>query len=121
MMTFGEYIKSLRIEKGFSQRDLSQLSGVSNAEISRVETGARKKISPVTLKSLYKCLGVSYEELLQRAGYIEEIIDHGRYTEKLYRDKNGYLVDIVQRVKDTYLRDIKHANLNYTTISCELT
>lgn len=120
-MTFGEYIKHLRNEKGLSQRDLAEKSGVSNAEISRLETGERKKPSPTVLKALHPYLGVSYEELLQRAGYIEEIVDHPGYTENLYKDEDGRLVDIVKRAKDMYEKDSKWANLAYRVARAELT
>ncbi len=120
-MSFGEYIKFLRNEKGLSQRDLAEKSGVSNAEISRLETGERKKPSPNVLKALHSYLGVSYEELLQRAGYIEEVVDHPGFRENLYKDEDGRLVDIVRQAKDMYEKDSKWANLAYRVASAELT
>ncbi|MFK4998677.1 helix-turn-helix domain-containing protein [Bacillus sp. N9] len=42
-MSFGEYLKQLRKDKSISQRELAEKSGVSNAEISRIETGGRQK------------------------------------------------------------------------------
>lgn len=120
-MNFGEYIKCLRNEKELSQRDLAEKSGVSNAEISRLETGERKKPSPTVLKALHPYLGVSYEDLLQRAGYIEERIDHPGYTENLYKDDEGNLVDIVRQAKDMYEKDSKWANLAYRVAQAELT
>lgn len=47
-MTLGEYIKNLRKEKELSQWDLAEKSGVSNAEISRLETG---KVIDITRKA----------------------------------------------------------------------
>lgn len=41
-MTVGEYIKNLRTKLSISQRELSKISGISNAEISRIETGERQ-------------------------------------------------------------------------------
>lgn len=37
--SFGNYLSELRKEKGFSQRELAQISGVSNSTISRLESG----------------------------------------------------------------------------------
>lgn len=119
-MSFGEYIKGLRNENRLSQWDLAEKSGVSNAEISRLETDERKKPSPSILKALYPYLGVSYEELLQRADYIEEVVDHPGYTENLYKDEDGHLVDIVRRAKDMYEKDSKWANLAYRVAAAEL-
>ena len=84
-MSFGSFLKNLREQNKLSQRDLAEKSGVSNAEISRLETGDRKKPSPLVLKSLAPSLGIRYEELMQQAGYIEETIEHKGYTENLYR------------------------------------
>ena len=40
--TFWELVKCLRESKEWTQRELSMRSGISNAEISRIETGKRK-------------------------------------------------------------------------------
>lgn len=69
-MSFGEYLKQLRKEKSISQRELAEKSGVSNAEISRIETGGRQKISPDVLRAIAPILDIPYEELMDKAGYI---------------------------------------------------
>ncbi|MCL1848165.1 MAG: helix-turn-helix domain-containing protein [Clostridiales bacterium] len=73
-MTVGEYLKELRQAKGISQKELSGLTGgeVSNAEISRLEAGIRKKPSPAILKILAPHLGVPVSMLLSRAGYMDD-------------------------------------------------
>lgn len=38
-MSFGDFLKNLRNENNMSQRELSEKSGISNAEISRLELG----------------------------------------------------------------------------------
>ena len=45
-MDLGEYLIRMRSERGYSQRDLAEKSGISPAEISRVESGKRQKVSP---------------------------------------------------------------------------
>lgn len=69
-MSFGEYLKQLRKDKSISQRELAEKSGVSNAEISRIETGGRQKISPDVLRAIAPILEIPYEELMDKAGYI---------------------------------------------------
>ncbi|MCM3163743.1 helix-turn-helix domain-containing protein [Metabacillus litoralis] len=69
-MSFGEYLKQLRKDKSISQRELAEKSGISNAEISRIETGGRQKISPDVLRAIAPILEVPYEELMDKAGYI---------------------------------------------------
>jgi HTH-type transcriptional regulator, competence development regulator len=120
IMNFGEYIKNLRNENNLSQRDLSLKSGVSNAEISRIETGERQKPSPMALKAFAPHLGKPYEELMQKAGYIEEVVDHEGYLENIYRDEKGHLVDIVRRAKDMYEKDSNWANLAYRVTAANL-
>lgn len=120
-MSFGSYIKELRETNKLSQRELAEKSGISNAEISRLESGERKKPSPMSLKVIAPFLGVAYEELMQKAGYIEETIDHQSYTENVYKDENGFLVDIVTRAKDMYQKDSKWANLAYRVTASDLT
>ena len=65
-MSLGEYIAAKRKEKGWSQRDLATASNISNAEISRLESGKRKEPSPSVLKEIAKALGVPFEELLEK-------------------------------------------------------
>lgn len=69
-MTLQEFIKKLRKEQGLSQRELAEKSGISSAEISRIETGDRKKVSPDVLREIAPVLKVSYAELMDKAGYI---------------------------------------------------
>ena len=70
-MRFGEYLKNLREELDISQRELAEKAGVSPAEISRIETGSRKKVSPDIIKAISPYLDVSYESLLSSAGYLD--------------------------------------------------
>src|SRR5438128_7394605 len=60
--TVGQRLRRLRLERGFSQRDLSA-PGVSYAYISRIEAGARRP-SVKALRMLAKKLGVT-------PGYLE--------------------------------------------------
>src|SRR4051795_11436852 len=59
--TIGSRLKRLRLERGFSQRDLSS-PGVSYAYISRIEAGARTP-SVKALRKLAQKLEVSVEYL----------------------------------------------------------
>ena len=59
--TVGERLKRLRLERGLSQRDLSE-PGVSYAYVSRIEAGARRP-SVKALRMLARKLGVTAEYL----------------------------------------------------------
>jgi len=77
-----QLIIELRNKKGYSQRKLAMVSEVSNSTISRIES-AISDADPETLKKLAPFLGVSYETLMQAAGYIDnESIDSNKKTPK---------------------------------------
>lgn len=69
MSGIGEYIKSLRESKNYSQRKLGYLSNVSNATINRIENNISFP-DPDTLKKLAGPLGTSCARLLEVAGYL---------------------------------------------------
>lgn len=93
-MKIGEYIKKLRENKKLSINQLSNLSGISSAHISRIENGKRKP-SPKMLKKIYPFLGVTYEELMQVAGYIDLNIDNKKEKTQIDKDEQ----DIAKRLK----------------------
>ncbi|NTW70643.1 MAG: helix-turn-helix domain-containing protein [Eubacteriaceae bacterium] len=100
-MNFGAYLRDLRSRAGLTQRDLMNLSGISNAEISRIESGDRQKPSPVVLKALAPHIRVSYEDLMEAAGYIEQVIERGSFEDVVWSDTLGVTVD-------TFRRQVKH-------------
>lgn len=75
-MDLGIYIKEKRASLKMSQRDLASVSGVSNAEISRIESGIRKSPSTSVLKSIADALRVPFEELLSDVGIISSNYSH---------------------------------------------
>lgn len=105
-MNFSEYLKQIRLEKSISQRELAEKSGISNAEISRIESGARQKPSPDALKALAPILGVEYEDLMDKAGYLsgksyagERTEAHEKFIDILtpHLIKNGWNVELCSR------------------------
>lgn len=87
MANIGEYVKSLRKARGYTQRKLGYLSGISNATINRIENNISLP-EPDTLKKLARPLGVSYSDLLKVAGYLDE----KRFVQdniKLIRERKG--------------------------------
>lgn len=120
-MDLGEYIKVLRKEKKLSQRELSKKSGISNAEISRIETKERLKPSPDVLRALSSALDIKYEILMDKAGYTNNLLSYiienkfmeekflDLITPKLIRDdwilkslNKSTIADILAIKNDTY-------------------
>ncbi|GGE26898.1 transcriptional regulator [Pullulanibacillus camelliae] len=85
MSELGQLLKSLRGKR--SLRQVAELTGLSHSYISDIEKGFRRgthtplKASPQTLKRLAKAYDYSYDELMKKAGYIEE---HSIYS-PIYR------------------------------------
>src|SRR5262249_17978245 len=84
--TLGLFLKSVRLGRKMSLLDVEEATGkdVSNAYLSQLETGKIAKPSPHILYALSTALGVAYESLMERAGYIvpsgrrEKGAKHGR-------------------------------------------
>lgn len=70
--SLSEKIKSLRESKGLTQGSLSRLSGVSVAEICRIEKGERQNPSINLLNKLLKSLEVDTETYLDVTGFYKK-------------------------------------------------
>ncbi len=85
-INLGQFIRKARQDAKMSLREVEDATGkeVSNAYLSQLETGKITKPSPHILYALSTALGVAYEALMERAGYIvpaanrAEGIKHGR-------------------------------------------
>ena len=66
---FGEFLKAQRESNGLSLRAVEDKTGISNAYLSQMESGKIKQPSPTLLHKLANFYEVSYEVLMQMAGY----------------------------------------------------
>lgn len=71
-MSLSGYLREQRKKKDWSQRDLASVADVSNAEISRIESGKRKSPNPAVLRAIAKALGVPVDQIYEEAGIIEK-------------------------------------------------
>ena len=62
----GVKLKEARLDRGLSQMELHELSGVSQDTISKLETGGRPNPHPRTLRALANALGVSVADIRKR-------------------------------------------------------
>lgn len=109
----GKYIADMRTEKKWSQRELADKSGISNTEISRLETGKRTNPTPATLHALADALKTEYRDLMKLAGYIEEVHEKDKLYELVFKDSDGNVVDVRRGVKEMFRRDENWANVDY--------
>lgn len=80
----GQYLWDLRQAAGIkSIRDAEEISGVSNAYISQIETGKIKKPSPDILSRLAEAYKAPYETLMEMAGHIKRNISTGKRRGRL--------------------------------------
>lgn len=70
--TLGNYLKTVRLGLKMTLRDVEKATDkeVSNAYLSQLETGKIENPSPHVLYTLAETYQISYENLMQRAGYI---------------------------------------------------
>ncbi|SFL09532.1 Transcriptional regulator, contains XRE-family HTH domain [Paenibacillus sp. 1_12] len=87
---FGSYLKSVRERKKISINQLALDSGISNAQISRIENGLRGIPKPETIRKLADALKVSYEEMMSQAGHMPEERLHEIPEWATYRDKRDF-------------------------------
>lgn len=76
--TLGEYLKALRAASAFTLREVEEATEVSNAYLSQLENEKISKPSPHILHKLSTFYGISYELLMEKAGYIKHGVKGGR-------------------------------------------
>lgn len=69
---FGEFMRRLRESRGLGVNQLAQKASVSGSEVSRIESGTRKRPHPDTLMKLAGALRHPVEDLYKRLGYLTE-------------------------------------------------
>jgi HTH-type transcriptional regulator, competence development regulator len=108
-VNFGQYIKMLRADNRLSLEDLANVSGTSSTEIFRIESGERKNPSYVVLKAISPHLNIAYEELLQKAGYIDSLEETEKFTDN--EIDNGNVNMFLGKAKAAYEKDKEWAKL----------
>ncbi len=72
-MPLGRNLKELRQKQSLNQKDLSDRSGVSQATISRIETGRVRQPGSSALKNLADALGVSTDSLIDDTAHLARV------------------------------------------------
>ena len=110
---FGKWLSGKRLEVGYeTKKDLAVVAGLDPSTITKLENNENEP-SLRTLKKLAPKLRVTLEQIMSAAGLNETVIDHGNYTEHIYTNQNGDLVDIVQRAKEMHKIDKDWSNTAY--------
>lgn len=104
--SFGDYIKNLRMQKDMTQKEFSEKTGLSASEVSKLENGSRKKPSAKHLRVIAPVLGVPIQELLYRAGYIDDVVSESELECKTYYDSLGNRMNMPFLIDSIYKADI---------------
>jgi HTH-type transcriptional regulator, competence development regulator len=64
---FGDHLRGLRKQAGFSQRELAMQAGIDFTYLSKIENGRVAPPGEATMRALARALGVDPEDLLARA------------------------------------------------------
>ena len=79
-ISLGAFLLNIRTLKKLTLREVEEETGktVSNAYLSQLENNKITKPSPNILYALSQVFAISYEELMERAGYIVANINTGK-------------------------------------------
>ncbi|MEF3330612.1 helix-turn-helix transcriptional regulator [Oceanobacillus oncorhynchi] len=66
---FGEFLKAKRNKKGYTINQLSMYTGISAAQLSRIENGKRGVPKVENIRKLSDALSVPFGDMLNAAGY----------------------------------------------------
>lgn len=69
--TLRETLASARAQKGWSLREVERRTGIHNAHLSQIETGAIERPAPNILWTLAQAYDLDYQDLLRSAGHVE--------------------------------------------------
>lgn len=85
----GEVIAEAREKAGFSQRQLAKIANVSNAEISKIESGEREIPNPKTLRKISNYIDVNYNEMMYMIGLGIEVSPLNPFIKDYYSSLKG--------------------------------
>ncbi|WP_433912304.1 helix-turn-helix domain-containing protein [Staphylococcus sp. LKG3-3] len=88
---FTDILLNARQDQRLSLRQVAYKSGMSNTYISQLERGLRPTPYPEDLKNLAYALGLDYEMLMKKAGYIEnKVVQNDPYDLLMFSDKEAF-------------------------------
>jgi HTH-type transcriptional regulator, competence development regulator len=69
----GQILAEARAGKEWSLREVERRTGIQNAHLSQIETGAIERPAPHVLWTLAHLYGLDYHELLRASGHVEDV------------------------------------------------
>lgn len=84
----GELIAEAREKKGLSQRQLAKIAKISNAELSKIESGERETPNPKTLRKISNIIDVNYNDMMYMIGLGIEVSPLNPFIKDYYEKMN---------------------------------
>lgn len=85
----GEEIAKARENKGLSQRQLANAIGISNAALSKIESGETEIPNPKTLKKISKHIDLNYNDMMSMIGLGTQITMLNPFIKNYYEHLKG--------------------------------
>ena len=84
----GEIIAEAREKAKLSQRQLAKIANISNAELSKIESGEREIPNPKTLRKISRHINVNYNEMMYMIGLGMEVSSLNPFIKDYYEKMN---------------------------------
>lgn len=115
---FGNFLKELRNKKGLTLTELAEKLGMSQPYLSQIENGKKGIPSPGVLGKLADPLGVTYIELMTKAGYMtKELLSiHVDFDESYTEEEREILRKIIGDIEEKdlyYLTNVNKFSIDY--------
>jgi len=88
----GEAIAKARENKGLSQRQLANAVGISNAELSKIESGERELPNPKILKKISKHINLNYNDMLSMIGLGTQLTTLNPFIRNYYKLEDAWMM-----------------------------
>ena len=85
----GEEIAKARENKGLSQRQLANVIGISNAALSKIESGETEIPNPKILKKISKHIDLNYNDMMSMIGLGTQITMLNPFIKNYYEHLKG--------------------------------
>lgn len=86
--SIGQTIAEAREIAGYSQRQLAKIANISNAELSKIESGEREIPNPKTLRKISKYINVNYNDMMYMIGLGMEVSPLNPFIKNYYSKMN---------------------------------
>ena len=89
----GKVIATAREKAGYSQRQLAKIAKISNAELSKIESGEREIPNPKTLRKISPFIKINYNDLMYMVGLGLQVSPLNPFLKHHYSELKGEEID----------------------------